>query len=159
LSEINDHARFRSFVLGKTLSQQTCGTNEQLVAPLQAVMRQRARSRQPGNGDASTPYPRFGRVDADQAAPTSLRYQMDAAAGRTRRKLMRFYFDIRDRLAIRDEVGRDFKLTSDAVLHAKNLAADLRCLERDIRPQLSIQIMSERREHIHAEAVFAYANP
>jgi len=68
---------------------------------------------------------------------------------------MRFYFDISDRLAIRDEIGRDFQLTSDAVLHAKNLAADLRCLERDIRPQLSIQIMSESREHIHAEAVFA----
>jgi hypothetical protein len=68
---------------------------------------------------------------------------------------MRFYFDISDRLAIHDEVGRDFKLTSDAVLHAKSLAADLRCLERDIRPQLSIQIMSESREHIDAEAVFA----
>jgi hypothetical protein len=68
---------------------------------------------------------------------------------------MRFYFDISDRLAIRDEVGRDFKLTTDAVLHAKYLAADLRCLERDVRPQLSIQIMSENREHIHAEAVFA----
>jgi hypothetical protein len=68
---------------------------------------------------------------------------------------MRFYFDISDRLAIRDEVGRDFKLASDAVLHAKYLAADLRCLERDVRPQLSIQIMSECREHIHEEAVFA----
>lgn len=34
-------------------------------------------------------------------------------------KLMRYYFDISDRLAIRDEVGRDFELTSDAVLHAK----------------------------------------
>ena len=45
---------------------------------------------------------------------------------------MRFYFDISDRLAIRDEIGRDFQLTSDAVLHAKNLAADLRSLERDI---------------------------
>jgi len=68
---------------------------------------------------------------------------------------MRFYFDMSDRLAIRDEVGCDFNLTSDAVLHAKYLAADLRCLERDIRPQLSIQIMSESRAHIHEEVVFA----
>ena len=42
---------------------------------------------------------------------------------------MRFYFDIRDRLAIRDEVGRDLKLVSEAVVYAKYLAADLRCLE------------------------------
>jgi hypothetical protein len=49
---------------------------------------------------------------------------------------MRFYFDICDRLAIRDEVGRDFKLVSNAVVHARYLAADLRCLEPNIRPQL-----------------------
>ena len=68
---------------------------------------------------------------------------------------MRFYFDIRDRLAIRDEIGRDFKMASEAVVYAKYLAADLRCLEPDIRPQLSIQVISEGREPIHEEAVFA----
>ena len=50
---------------------------------------------------------------------------------------MRFYFDISDRLPIRDQVGRDFRLASEAVVYAKYLAADLRCLEPDIRPQLS----------------------
>ena len=44
---------------------------------------------------------------------------------------MRFYFDISDCRPIRDEVGRDFNFSSDAVLHAKYLAADLRCLEHD----------------------------
>jgi hypothetical protein len=68
---------------------------------------------------------------------------------------MRFYFDIRDRLAIRDEIGRDFKMASEAVVYARYLAADLRCLEPDIRPQLSIQVISEDREPIHEEAVFA----
>jgi hypothetical protein len=68
---------------------------------------------------------------------------------------MRFYFDIRDRLAIRDEVGREFKLVSEAVVYAKYLAADLRCLEPYTRPQLSIQVISEGREQIHEEAVFA----
>jgi hypothetical protein len=68
---------------------------------------------------------------------------------------MRFYFDTYDRLAIRDEIGREFKLVSDAVVYAKYLAADLRCLEPDIRPQLSIQVISEGREPIHEEAVFA----
>jgi hypothetical protein len=68
---------------------------------------------------------------------------------------MRFYFDIHDRLAIRDEVGRDFKLASEAIVYAKQLAADLRCLEPDIRPQLSIQVMCEGSTQIHQEAVFA----
>jgi hypothetical protein len=68
---------------------------------------------------------------------------------------MRFYFDISDRLPIRDELGRDFKLASEAVTYAKYLAADLRCLEPDVRPQLSIQVIGEGLERIHEEAVFA----
>jgi hypothetical protein len=68
---------------------------------------------------------------------------------------MRFYFDINDRLAIRDELGRDFGQPGEAIAHAKYLAADLRCLERDIRPGLSIQVMSEARKQIHQEPVFA----
>jgi hypothetical protein len=67
---------------------------------------------------------------------------------------MRFHFDITDRLPIRDEVGRDFKLVSEAVVYAKYLAADLRCLEPDIRPRLSIQVMGEGFEPIHEEPVF-----
>jgi hypothetical protein len=67
---------------------------------------------------------------------------------------MRFYFDISDRLPIRDQVGRDFRLTSEAVVYAKYLAADLRCLEPDIRPQLSIRVIGQCLEPIHEEAVF-----
>lgn len=67
---------------------------------------------------------------------------------------MRFYFDISDRLPIRDQVGRDFMLASEAVVYAKHLAADLRCLEPDIRPRLSIRVIGEGREPIHEEAVF-----
>jgi len=68
---------------------------------------------------------------------------------------MRFYFNTSDRLPIRDEVGRDFKLVSEAVVYAKYLAADLRCLEPDIRPRLSIQVVGEGLEQIHEEAVFS----
>ena len=67
---------------------------------------------------------------------------------------MRFYFDIRDRRAIQDEVGREFALASDAVIYAKYLAADLRCLETDVRPQLSIQVVDEYARRIHEERVF-----
>lgn len=68
---------------------------------------------------------------------------------------MRFYFDISDRLPIRDQVGRDFRLVSEAVVYAKYLAADLRCLEPDIRPRLSVRVFGEGFEQIHEEAVFA----
>jgi len=67
---------------------------------------------------------------------------------------MRFYFDISDCLPIRDKIGRNFNFSSEAVLHAKYLAADLRCLEHDIRPRLSIQVFGEGREQIHEEGVF-----
>jgi hypothetical protein len=66
---------------------------------------------------------------------------------------MRFYFDIRDKLAIHDEVGRDLRSVSDAV--AKYMAADLRCLEPAARPRLSIQVIGEGRRQIHEEVVFA----
>lgn len=68
---------------------------------------------------------------------------------------MHFYFDISDRLPIRDQVGRDFRLASEAVVYAKYLAADLRCLEPGIRPGLSVRVISEGRGQIHEEAVFA----
>lgn len=68
---------------------------------------------------------------------------------------MRFYFDISDRLPIRDQVGRDFSLLSDAVVYAKYLAADLRCLEPDIRPRLAVRVLDAGLKPIHEEAVFA----
>jgi len=69
---------------------------------------------------------------------------------------MRFYFNIQDKLAIADEVGREFALASDAVIFAKYLAADLRCLETDARPQLSIQVLDENTRRIHEERVFGW---
>jgi hypothetical protein len=68
---------------------------------------------------------------------------------------MRFYFNICDKLAILDEIGRDLRSVSEAVVYAKYLAADLRCLEPDIRPRLSIQVIGQGRKQIHEEAVFA----
>jgi hypothetical protein len=68
---------------------------------------------------------------------------------------MRFYFDVRDKLAIRDEVGRDLATASEAIVYAKYLAADFRCLESDARPTLSIQVLGEGNRQIHEEVVFA----
>lgn len=41
---------------------------------------------------------------------------------------MRYFFNIQDKLKIEDEVGREFDLASEAVVFAKQLAADIRCL-------------------------------
>jgi hypothetical protein len=73
---------------------------------------------------------------------------------RDKERPIRFYFDISDRLRIRDVVGCNFKLVLEAVVYAKYLAVDLRCLEPDIRPRLSIQVIREGFEQIHEEAVF-----
>jgi hypothetical protein len=72
-----------------------------------------------------------------------------------RRRPMRFYFDLRDKLAIPDEIGRDLKSVSEAIVHARYLAADLRCLESDVRPRLSIQVVGEGNKRVHEEVVFA----
>ncbi|MCW5701036.1 MAG: hypothetical protein R3D82_07540 [Xanthobacteraceae bacterium] len=67
---------------------------------------------------------------------------------------MRFFFDTRDQLRIPDEVGREFAAPWEAVVFAKQLAADLRCLEADVRPALAIEVIAENAECIHREAVF-----
>ena len=96
-----------------------------------------------------------------ESASTDLLTQINCCAAGSptigpveKERLMRFYFDISDRLPIRDQIGREFGLASEAVVYAKYLAADLRCLEPDIRPQLSIQVIGEGLEPIHEEAVF-----
>lgn len=68
---------------------------------------------------------------------------------------MRFYFNIQDRLNIRDEVGREFTIAAEAIAFAKHLAADIRCLELTVRPALSIEVVAENFQQIHRETVFA----
>ena len=68
---------------------------------------------------------------------------------------MRFYFNIQDKLRIQDEIGREFLVASEAVIFAKRLAADIRCLETAVRPTLAIEVVAENAERIHRERVFA----
>jgi hypothetical protein len=68
---------------------------------------------------------------------------------------MRFFFNIQDKLKIQDEVGREFSVVSEAVVFAKQLAADIRCLETAVRPTLAIEVVAETAERIHRERVFA----
>ena len=68
---------------------------------------------------------------------------------------MRFFFNIQDKLEIQDEVGREFAVVSQAVVFARHLAADIRCLETGARPALAIEVIAENAERIHREAVFS----
>jgi hypothetical protein len=67
---------------------------------------------------------------------------------------MRFFFNTHDRLKIQDEVGREFTAPWEAVVFAKQLAADLRCLETAARPALAIEVVAENAGCIHREPVF-----
>lgn len=67
---------------------------------------------------------------------------------------MRFFFNMHDKLRIQDELGREFAAPSEAVVFAKHLAADLRCLETAIRPSLAIEVVAENTGCIHREPVF-----
>jgi hypothetical protein len=67
---------------------------------------------------------------------------------------MRFFFNIQDTLKIQDEVGREFSVASEAVIFAKHLAADIRCLETVVRPTLAIEVVAETAERVHRERVF-----
>lgn len=67
---------------------------------------------------------------------------------------MRFFFNTHDRLRIQDELGREFAAPSEAVVFAKHLAADLRCLESAVRPSLAIEVVAENAGCIHREPVF-----
>ena len=68
---------------------------------------------------------------------------------------MRFFFNMRDRLNIRDEVGREFEVAAEAIVFAKHLAADIRSLELTVRPALAIEVVAENHQQIHREPVFA----
>jgi len=67
---------------------------------------------------------------------------------------MRFFFNTHDKLKIQDELGREFAAPWEAVVFAKQLAADLRCLETAARPALAIEVVAENAGCIHRELVF-----
>jgi hypothetical protein len=70
---------------------------------------------------------------------------------------MRFYFDISD---ISDVSLSEIGSAATSICLQKPcctqeyLAANLRCLEHEIRPRLSIQVIGEGRKQIHEEGVF-----
>jgi hypothetical protein len=88
-------------------------------------------------------------IDQDQSHKATATYEFE------RGSTMRFFFNELDEREIQDEVGRDFAIASEAVVFAKYLAADLRCLEPRFRPALSIEVIAENADRIHSEPVFS----
>lgn len=72
---------------------------------------------------------------------------------------MRFYFDMkREGVPVRDHRGQEFSLISEAIIHAKALAARLRAapdeLKRGLQAGLRICVTNENSEIIHEELVY-----
>jgi hypothetical protein len=65
---------------------------------------------------------------------------------------MRFYFDVRDGVPVRDNVGREFKFVSEAIEFSKEFAAALRKL--GTRRDLRVSVLNEHGSVVHEEPVF-----
>ena len=63
-----------------------------------------------------------------------------------------FYFDTRDGVPVRDRVGKQFRLDSEAIEHSKLLAARFRNEGRD-EPDLAIVVLNELGREIYREPV------
>ena len=68
---------------------------------------------------------------------------------------MRFFFNLQDKLRIEDALGREFAGPGEAVVFAKQLAADIRCLEATARPALAVEVVAEDIGRVHRELVFS----
>jgi len=71
---------------------------------------------------------------------------------------MRYYFDIRNGVPVRDKKGMDFDLVSGAIIHAKRLAAELRAKQAVIKPDMRVCVISEQGAIVHEEGVSDQAN-
>ena len=67
---------------------------------------------------------------------------------------MRFYFDVKGAVPVRDHRGRDFPLISEAIGHAKAMAVQLRAKSERIRPGLRVCVIADNGTTIHEEMVF-----
>jgi hypothetical protein len=65
---------------------------------------------------------------------------------------MRFYFDVRDGVPLRDKIGREFKLVSEAIEFSKTYARTLRGLGK--RRDLKVSVVNENGSQIHEEPVY-----
>jgi len=64
-----------------------------------------------------------------------------------------FYFDMKDGVPVRDRIGKQFRLNSEAIEHSKTLAAHFR-QERHAEPDLVVVVVDESGQEVHREPVY-----
>jgi hypothetical protein len=88
------------------------------------------------------------RFDADQQVLAH--FCLNAVA--SQEGAMRFYFDVRDGVPVRDKVGREFRLVSEAIEFSKTYARTLRGPGN--RRDLRVSVINEHGSQIHEEPVY-----
>jgi uncharacterized protein DUF6894 len=69
-----------------------------------------------------------------------------------------FYFDMKDGVPIRDRIGKQFRLNSEAIEYSKVLAARFRD-ERHGEPDLTVVVIDESGREVHREPVHRTVAP
>jgi len=64
-----------------------------------------------------------------------------------------FYFDMKDGVPVRDRIGKQFRLNSEAIEHSKTLASRFR-QERHTEPDLVVVVIDESGREVHRERVY-----
>jgi len=68
-----------------------------------------------------------------------------------------FYFDTADGVPVRDRIGKQFRLNSEAIAYSKTLAARFRDQRRD-EPGLAVVVLDESGREVHREPVYPRSN-
>jgi len=69
-----------------------------------------------------------------------------------------FYFDTKDGVAVRDRIGKQFRLNSEAIEYSKTLAERFRS-ERHAEPDLVIVVIDESGHEVHRQLVYPKVSP
>lgn len=69
-----------------------------------------------------------------------------------------FYFDTKDGVPVRDQIGKQFRLNSEAIEYSKTLAERLRT-EHPAESDLVIVVVDESGREVHRQAVTPKAAP
>lgn len=64
-----------------------------------------------------------------------------------------FYFDTKDGVPVRDRIGKQFRLNSEAIEYSKTLAARFRH-EPHTQPDLIVVVLDETGREVHREPVY-----
>jgi hypothetical protein len=69
-----------------------------------------------------------------------------------------FYFDMKDGVPVRDRIGKQFRLNSEAIEYSKALAEHFRS-ELHAEPDLMVVVIDESGREVHREPVYPTVSP